>query len=128
MNFNPHSDPVAREVHDVNAQLGGIRDQLWEMNQPPEVRAALQAERAKKAQVMVWGVRVVLGLALVWVVLTKLFGAAGSRFFGGMLAFAWNAFEVVLVLGFFLLIGQTLWRGLRWLAGRPGAPSVGGDQ
>lgn len=118
--FNPHSDPVARELHHTNANLRGIGDQLWEMNQPPEVRAELQARRAEQTRTMVWGVRVVLGLALVWVVLAKVFGAAGSRAFGSLLSLAWHAFEVGLVLGFFLWIGQRLWRGVRWLAGRSG--------
>lgn len=118
--FNPYSDPVARQLHDANTHLRGVRDQLWELGQPPEVRAEIQARHDEHARTTIWDLRVVGGVALAWVVLATLFGTAGTRVFGGLLSLAWGALEVVLVLGFFLVIGQALWRGVRRLAGRPG--------
>lgn len=115
---NPHRNPVARELHDARAELRGIHDQLWEMNQPPEVRAALQAKRAERARRAAWAARLVLGLAAGWVVRSLAFGRAGQRLFGGVLSFALDALGVLLVVGFFVWIGGSVWRGARWVAGR----------
>ena len=97
--WNPHSDPVARELHDANANLRHIGDQLGEMNQPPAVRAARQADRAAHTRMQVSGIGVVLGLAAVWVVLGLVFGRAGHRLFGSLLGFIWDALNVLLVVG-----------------------------
>ena len=116
--FNPYHDPVARELHDANAQLHAVRQELWDANQPLEVRASLQARRADHARAMRWGVRVVIGLGALWFALSLLFGRAGARLFGGLLSFLLDAVGVLIVVGCFAWIGSTLWRAGRWVAGR----------
>ncbi len=98
MSFNPYNDPVARELHNANAELRSIGDQLDELNQPPEVRAARQADRAAQSQVTVSGVGLVLGLAAAWVLISLVFGRIGQRVFGSVLGFAWEVLNFVFVI------------------------------
>lgn len=123
MTFNPHHDPVARELHDVNVRLQGVNDHLWELSQPPEVRTELQTRRDEQARALVWGLRAVAGILAASYLATKLFGPAGSNLVAGALGLVWKGFEVVLVFGllFYLpyVVGRVAWRGLRRLAGRP---------
>lgn len=126
--FNPHSDPVARHLHDASAELRGVRQEVWEASQPPEVRAEFQARRDAHARTVLWGTRLVFGgLAGFWLV-AAVFGRTGTRLVGGALALAWQAFEVVLALGFFGVAAHTLWRGVRWLMGRVGGAGVRGGR
>ena len=122
MSFNPHNDPVARELHNANETLRGIQGQLWEQSQPAEVRAALQADRAQRAHAASWGVRILLGIAAAWVLLSLVFGQAGQRLFGSLLGFAWDALGALMVLGAVVWVGSVLLRGARavGLLGRRG--------
>jgi hypothetical protein len=121
MSWNMQDARVEQQLREANAQLQGVNDHLWELNQPPEVRAALQARRAEQARAKTWAIGVVCALAATWVLLSLAFGPAGSRLFGRLLALAWQAIEVALLLGFFVGIGLAVWRGVRWLTGRSGA-------
>lgn len=67
---------------------------------------------------MMWAIRLVLGLVAAWVVVSRVFGRAGQRVFGSVLSFALDAVGVLLVVGFVVWIGGTVWRGVRWVTGR----------
>lgn len=121
-----HRARVEQELGHANASLASINAHLWELNQPPEVRAALQAERAKKARAQAFGLRVVFGLAAAWVVLSLVFGRSGQHVFGSIVGFLWSAFNVLLVVGFFLWIGSFFVRGAR-AVGRVGRRSQAED-
>ena len=108
-----HRARVEQQLRDANASLDQINAHLWEQNQPAEVRAAIQADRAKKAQTQAIGIRVVFGLAAAWVVLSLVFGRSGQHLFGSLLSVALDAIGVLMVVGGFLWVGSLLIRGGR---------------
>ncbi len=108
-----HRARVEQQLRDANASLDHINAHLWEQDQPPEVRAALQERRARDGHAKQLGWRLVLGLAAAWVVASLLFGRAGQHAFAGLLGLLWDALNVLLVVGFFVGVGVALVRGAR---------------
>lgn len=116
------NDPVARGLAETNRQLRAIGDQLWEQQQPAEVQAARAAERSERNRATVWGVRLVLGIGAAWLVLSLLFGSAGTRLLGRLLGFGWDALGVLFVVGAALWVGRGLWRVVTWILRRSDPP------
>lgn len=111
-----HRARVEQQLREANASLDSINARLWEQNQSPEVRASLQERRSRDAGAKRLGWRLVLGLVAAWVVVSLVFGRAGQHALGGLLGFVWDAFNVLLVVGFFVGIGVALVRGARAVA------------
>ena len=127
MSFNPHSDPIAREVHDARMELQGVRDELRELNAPPEVRAALHARRREHERARRWALRLVAAIVLSWVLLNLLFGRTGNAWFGALLSVAGHAINLLLVGGALVgVVGLGL-RVVRWLWGPASGRVRGAD-
>ena len=111
--MNWHEARTEQQLREANANLRDIGDQLGELNQPPEVRAQIQAGRAEQNRVKLRGVQVVLAVIGLWVVLSLLFGEAGSSFVGRLFSLALDGIGALLVIGAVLWIGGLVLRGVR---------------
>lgn len=126
-----HELRTQQELQAANAELRGVRDELWLANQPPEVRAAVQVKRAADARARRWLARGGIGLVLLWGVLRTVFGkGVGDGFASGAVWLAWHGMEWALMLGVVVWLWSAVAKGARgaarsarWLAGaRPDHP------
>lgn len=113
--WNWHEARVEQQLREANAELRSVNDHLWELNQPEEVRSRLRARRAELATARRFGWTLVFALVGAWVVLSLLFGQAGSRVFGRAFAWALDALGVLIVVGGGLAIVGVVLRGARRL-------------
>ncbi|HEY0777652.1 MAG TPA: hypothetical protein VGD56_06770 [Gemmatirosa sp.] len=90
-----HDFDVERQLQNANGQLRQIRDELALANQPPEVRARVQQERAAKETSA--GVLLVAAISVVFI------GGALETYIGPRAA-TW----------FWAAIGWLLTRGIEW--------------